>query len=228
MNRLYVGTLQVRIFRSHMYIPKHHEETDTATLHALMASHPLGIWVTRCDSELIANHVPFVLDPSRGDCGTLMCHVARANPVWQLPADIESLISFQGVERYITPSWYPSKHAHGRAVPTWNYIAVHAYGTPTIITDRKWLLAHLNGLTDTHEATQAHPWKVSDAPDDFIDRMLDAIVGIEIPISRLLGKWKVSQNRSEADRLGVAAGLMHEGDESSREMAGLVRSVGTG
>jgi transcriptional regulator len=207
-----------------MYIPSHHAEHDIATMHALIQSRPLGTWITQCNGELNANHIPFLLDTERGEFGTLQCHVARANPVWSsCSGTTESLIVFHGTDAYITPSWYPSKHAHGKAVPTWNYAAVHAYGTACIIEDKAWLLAHLNRLTDRHESTQAHPWKISDAPNEYIDRMLSAIVGIEIPIARLLGKWKTSQNRSEADRLGVAAGLIERGDEHSRAMAECVR-----
>lgn len=209
-----------------MYIPTHHAETNTATLHALLHLRPLGTWITQCNGELSANHIPFLLDLERGEFGTLQCHVARANPVWASNSSTaESLIVFQGADTYITPSSYPSKHAHGKAVPTWNYVAVHAYGMPRVIEDKAWLLTHLNRLTDRHESTQAHPWKVSDAPIEYIDKLLNAIVGIEIPIARLLGKWKVSQNRSEADRLGVAAGLLNEGSDSSREMAEMVRAV---
>lgn len=206
-----------------MYIPKHHEESDTSVLHALIRAHPLGAWVTQADSGLLANHIPFLLDATRGEHGTLVGHVARANPAWQsFSASVESVVIFQGVETYITPSWYPSKHADGKAVPTWNYAVVHAHGLPRVIEDREWLLKHVNELTNTHEAGQALPWKVSDAPQDFVDRMLQAIVGIEIPIGRLVGKWKVSQNRPEADKLGVVAGLIGRDDAQSKEMASLV------
>ena len=206
-----------------MYIPKHHEETDTSILHALIQAHPLGGWVTQGDGELIANHVPFLLDSTRGEYGTLVGHVARANPVWQsMSSTVNSVVIFQGAETYITPSWYPSKHAHGKAVPTWNYAVVHAHGLPRVIEDREWLLAHLNQLTDVHEADQALPWKVSDAPQEFTDRLLQNIVGIEIPIARLVGKWKVSQNRPEPDKLGVVAGLLARNDEQAMEMASLV------
>ena len=206
-----------------MYVPKHHEETDVAVLRALIKSHPLGAWVTHSDDELLANHIPFLLDPSRGENGTLVGHVARANPVWQsFSATVNSVVIFQGSEAYITPSWYPSKHAHGKAVPTWNYAVVHAHGLPRAIEDRHWLLQHVTQLTDTHEGTQALPWKVSDAPQEFTERLMDAIVGIEIPIAKLVGKWKVSQNRPEPDKLGVVAGLLARDDERSKEMAVMV------
>lgn len=206
-----------------MYIPKHHEETDLGVLHALIGAHPLGTWVTQGDGELIANHVPFLLDPTRGERGTLVAHVARANPVWRsFSATVPSLIAFQGAECYITPSWYPSKRAHGKTVPTWNYAVVHAHGLPRAIEDADWLLRHVNSLTNTHEAKREAPWKVADAPREFVDKMLEAIVGIEIPIARLVGKWKVSQNRPAADKAGVVAGLNERGDADSREMAALV------
>jgi transcriptional regulator len=206
-----------------MYIPKAHEEADIDVLHSLIRAHPLGTWVTQIDAELIANHLPFVIDTTRGEFGTLMCHVARANPVWQTHSrTIHSIITFHGPQSYITPSWYPSKHAHGKAVPTWNYAVVHAHGIPRVIENRDWLLAHVNHLTDTHEATQALPWKVSDAPAEYIERLLQAIVGIEIPIAKLVGKWKVSQNRSPADKLGVVAGLMTRDDQQARDIAELV------
>lgn len=208
-----------------MYIPEHHEESDLSVLHALIGSHPLGTWVTpgEGDGELLANHIPFLLDPTRGERGSLLGHVARANPVWQrFSRTVHSVVVFQAPQTYITPSWYPSKHAHGKAVPTWNYAVVHAHGIPHVIEDREWLLQHLNQLTDTHEADEVVPWKVSDAPQEFIDRMMRAIVGIEIPIARLVGKWKVSQNRPEPDQRGVVARLLGRQDAQSREMAALV------
>jgi transcriptional regulator len=206
-----------------MYVPKHFEETNAAVLHALIKSHPLGAWVTQTASGLLANHIPFLLDAERGPHGTLVGHVARVNDVWQeFSATLESVVIFQGVESYITPSWYPSKHAHGKAVPTWNYAVVHAYGLPRAVDDRDWLLKHISQLTDAQEASNALPWKVTDAPREYVERMLDAIVGIEIPIARIVGKWKVSQNRPESDRLGVIAGLMARGDARSKEMASLV------
>lgn len=208
-----------------MYIPKHHEETDLSVLHSLVRAHPLGTWATQGDGELVVNHVPFILDSSRGECGTLMGHVARANRVWQVFSKaVHSVIVFQGAESYITPSWYPSKHAHGKAVPTWNYAVVHAHGLPVVVDDKSWLLNHLDQLTDLHEADQALPWKVSDAPPDYIEKMVSAIVGIEIPIAKLVGKWKVSQNRSTSDKLGVVAGLLAKESPQSKEMAALVNA----
>jgi len=207
-----------------MYLPKHFEESDPQVLHALIRAHPLGTWVTVHEGGLLANHLPFLLDAARGEHGTLVGHVARANPVWRsFSESVPSLVVFQGVDSYVTPSWYPGKREHGKVVPTWNYAVVHAHGLPRAIDDKAWLLDLVTRLTDAQEAGMAAPWKVSDAPADFVDRQLEAIVGIEIPIARLAGKWKVSQNRLPADRLGVVAGLVARGDATGDEMAALVK-----
>jgi transcriptional regulator len=206
-----------------MYSPQQFEEQQLTVLHDLIRSHPLGTFVVVANAGLEANHIPFLVDPDKGVYGTLRGHVARANPVWnQFGNAVEALAIFQGPESYITPSWYPSKHADGRAVPTWNYAVVHAYGQPKMIEDRGWLLEHVTQLTTMHEAGQALPWEVSDAPRDFTEQMLSRIVGIEIPISKLQGKWKVSQNRKVPDRLGVAAGLESQATDRSLAMAELV------
>lgn len=207
-----------------MYIPKHFEETDLPTLHALVQSHPLGAWVTLADGALVVNHIPFYIDPARGEYGTLVCHVARANTVWKnFLREVLSVVIFQGPQTYITPSWYPSKQEAGKAVPTWNYAVVHAHGLPHVMDDRDWLLAHVSRLSDMHEENRPHPWGVEDAPPDFIDGMLKAIVGIEIPITKIDGKWKASQNRPAQDKLGVVAGLSAQADDDSQAMAALVR-----
>jgi transcriptional regulator len=210
-----------------MYIPKHFEETSLPVLHALLRAHPLATWVTRSGGEpagaLDADHVPLLLDASRGELGTLVGHVARANPVWKsLAGAADSLVIFQGAEAYITPSWYPSKRVHGKAVPTWNYAVVHVRGTARAIQDRDWLLRHVTQLTGAHEAQLTAPWQVADAPADYIEQMLRAIVGIEIAITDIVGKWKVSQNRSQEDRFGVVAGLAEQNTERSKAMASLV------
>jgi transcriptional regulator len=206
-----------------MYSPQQFDEPRLNVLHDLIRSHPLGTLVILAGTELSANHIPFLIRANADGNGTLCGHVAKANPVWkQIGGVVEALVVFQGPESYITPSWYPSKHADGRAVPTWNYAVVHAYGQPRAIEDAGWLLEHVTQLTGAHEAGQALPWQVTDAPPDFTQRMLSRIVGIEIPIARLQGKWKVSQNRKLGDRLGVAAGLESQGTERSREMAKLV------
>jgi len=204
-----------------MYVPKHFEETDPAVLHRLIESQPLGAWVTTATGGLEVNHLPFLFDPQRGPHGTLLGHVARANPAWQaLSTAAECVVIFQGPQAYISPSWYPSKQAHGKVVPTWNYAVVHAHGVARAIEDPVWLLDLVGRLSERHEAGQRVPWKVSDAPRDYIDGLLNAIVGIEIPVSRLIGKWKVSQNRPAADRLGVAAGLRSQGNDPMAQLVG--------
>ena len=206
-----------------MYVPKHFEESDVTVLHTLIESHRLGAWVTLGDGELIVNHIPFFVDPLGGEYGTLIGHVARANPVWQsFSKNVNSVVIFQGPQAYITPSWYPSKHAHGKAVPTWNYAVVHAHGLPRAIEDLDWLLQHVTQLTGVQESEQALPWKVSDAPSDFVEKMLNSIVGIEMPITKLVGKWKVSQNRPNPDKLGTVAGLLAREDDDSKAVAALV------
>jgi transcriptional regulator len=203
-----------------MYLPSQNEETRHDVLHSLIRTHPLGVWVSLMDDELVANHIPFEIDSTRGEFGTLVGHVARANPIWKMAvAKVASLITFQGPQSYITPSWYPSKHEHGKAVPTWNYAVVHAHGTPRFIEDRAWLQEHVTALTNRHEATQALPWAVSDAPQDYLHKQIGAIVGVEIPIQKLSGKWKMSQNRSMPDQLGVVAGLLTKGDAQAGGVA---------
>ena len=206
-----------------MYIPKHFEERDIGVLHALVRAHPLGAWVTHVDDMLQVNHIPFLVDSTRGEHGTLVGHVARANAIWQsFSSDIESVVIFQGPQTYITPSWYASKREHGKVVPTWNYALVHAYGVPQAIEDKAWLLAHVTALSTFHESERTDPWSVFDAPADYIDTMLKSIVGIEIPITSIAGKWKTSQNKSRPDKLGTIAGLRERGDEAALKMAALV------
>jgi len=207
-----------------MYIPTFNQENNISTLHKHIKKHPFAMWTTVSNGEIIVNHLPFLLDEKKGEHGTLFAHVAKANPIWQnFSKDMDSVVVFQGEQAYISPSWYPSKHKHGKAVPTWNYVVVHAYGIPTMIDDREWLLKHVTELTDLHEHEQQLPWKVSDAPDDYINKLLGAIIGIEIPITKLLGKWKLGQNRPESDRMGVVAGLSSRDDPQSHGMAQLVK-----
>ena len=207
-----------------MYLPRIHEETRLEVLHDLIRAHPLGTWVEAGEAELVVNHVPFVLDSEHGDFGILRSHVARANPIWKAGANaVAGVVTFRGPQAYITPSWYPSKHEHGKAVPTWNYAIVTTHGRPSFIHDRDWLLDHLRALTGSQEASQALPWKVEDAPADFLEKLVGAIVGVEIRIDRIVGKWKTNQNRPEADKLGVVAGLLTKGDDESSAMAALVR-----
>ena len=209
-----------------MYVPKHFEETDLAVLHALIRSRPLGTWVAWAKGELVVNHLPFLIDAAEGGFGRLIGHVARANPVWKaLAPGTPSVVVFQGTEKYITPSWYPSKHETGKAVPTWNYVVVHAHGSPRAIHDKDWLRGHVSELSDRHEHELPAPWKITDAPPEYIDALLNAIVGIEIPLDALVGKWKLGQNRSAADLSGVVAGLSADGDEASLELAQLMAAV---
>ncbi len=207
-----------------MYLPAQFEESRVEVLHALIRAHPLGALVTRSGDGLEANHIPFEVDPAPGPLGTLRAHVARANPVWrQAPPGEEALVIFQGPEAYISPAWYPTKQETGKVVPTWNYAVVHACGVPRFIDDPVWLRAFVERLTDRHEGGRPEPWKVADAPADFIQAMVGAIVGLEIPITRLAGKWKVSQNRPPWDRDGVVAGLLRERGGAGAAMADLVR-----
>ena len=210
-----------------MYLPKHFEQTDRAQLAALMAARPLATLVTRSGDGFSADHIPLIYDATQGEHGLLRGHVARANPLWHEAAGHDVLAVFSGPQIYITPSWYPSKVATAKVVPTWNYCVVHACGPLRAIEDAAWLHGLVDTLTSLHESPRAHPWHVSDAPDDYVQQMLRAIVGIEIPLTALVGKWKVTQNRSEADRLGVVAGLTGEAGENAAAMAALVAGPST-
>ncbi len=192
-----------------MYLSSHFEETRPALLHALLRAHPLGLLVTTdAQGAPVVDPIPFMLVPERGPLGTLVGHVARANPVWQQrPGAPEMLVVFQGPDGYISPNGYASKAEHGKVVPTWNYAVVQARGPLVVLDDAAAALALVTRLTLRHEATQPRPWAVSDAPDDYIASMLRAIVCIEIPLSALVGKYKLSQNRSSADRAGLVAAL---------------------
>ena len=203
-----------------MYLPRHFEQHDAQQLQALMRTHPLATLVSTGADGLTADHVPLEFDPDAGPHGTLLGHVARANPLWQRAQGQPVLAVFSGPQGYISPSWYASKALTHKVVPTWNYSVVHAHGVLEAVEDAAWLHGFVSRLTRQHEAARAQPWSVSDAPDDFVQQMLRAIVGIRIPVQRLVGKWKVSQNRDEADRQGVAAGL-HD-----HPMARLVREGG--
>ncbi|GIX49306.1 MAG: hypothetical protein KatS3mg131_3517 [Candidatus Tectimicrobiota bacterium] len=207
-----------------MYLPSLFAETRVEVLHALMRAHPLATLVVLTPEGLDAHHLPLELDPEPAPFGTLRGHVARANPLWRtFSPQVEALAVFCGPDAYISPSWYPTKRETGKVVPTWNYAVVHAYGPLRVIEDRGWLRALVTRLTDRHEAGREVPWRVTDAPAAFIDALLEAIVGIEMPITRLLGKWKASQNRSPRDREGVIAGLLREDGEAAAAMADLVR-----
>ena len=209
-----------------MYVPPHFREERVEVLHDLIRAHSLATLVTLGADGLTASHIPMLIDPEPAPYGTLKGHFARANPHWQdISSEVEALAVFSGPQAYVTPSWYPTKQETGRVVPTWNYAVVHAYGRIETYTDPDRLLALITSLTDHYERELAAPWAVSDAPDDFVQRQLRAIVGIEIPIARLEGKWKVSQNRNAADRAGVAKGLSASADTEDHSVAALVSDV---
>jgi len=215
-----------------MYLPAHFEERRPEVLHALLRAHPLGLLLTQAmpdagaPAKLDANAIPFMLDADRGPHGTLVAHVARANPVWrEARTDAESVVVFQGPQVYVTPAWYATKAETGKVVPTWNYVIAEARGRLVVHDDAAWLHALVSRLTDTHEAPRAAPWGVADAPADYIETMLRGIVGIEVELTALAGKWKVSQNRPAADREGVVQGLAalgEQGDAQAAQMAALV------
>lgn len=210
-----------------MYQPSYHREDRLPVHHALIRAYPLGTMITVGPNGLEGNPVPFILDEKVGANGLLKSHIARANRQWQqLDPQHEAMVVFMGPQTYVSPSWYTTKQETGKVVPTWNYACVHVYGHIRVIEDRDWLLAQIRALTELEERDRPAPWSVDDAPPAFINAMVEAIVGIEIPISRIEGKWKVSQNRNEADRQGVIAGLMASGDETDRAMADLVAGAG--
>ena len=191
-----------------MYIPKFNEETRLDVMHALIETQPLATLVTMSNSGLIATHLPMVLARSEGPHGTLRGHLSRANSQWRnLNPSIEALAIFSGAHHYISPSWYPEKAEDGKVVPTWNYAVIHVYGPLKIIEDPAWLLSHLNTLVTQHESSFPTPWKTSDAPSDYIASQIKGIVGLELPITRIEGKWKVSQNKSERTLHAVEQGL---------------------
>ncbi len=197
-----------------MYTPAHFALTEPEALQRILRQHPLGMLVTHGPEGLDANHIPFEYDPTRGEHGTLTAHVARANPVWQRCAGgADVLVVFRGVEGYISPSWYPSKHDTHRQVPTWNYEVVHAHGRLTVRDDEKFVRGVVARLTRSHEATEPQPWKMGDAPPDYLDAMLQAIVGLEIAVTRWEGKAKLSQNKELRDRQGAVEALQARGRE---------------
>jgi transcriptional regulator len=211
-----------------VYQPPHFIETNPAVLHALIRAHPLGLLISSGADGPAADAVPFLLDTSVGARGRLRAHLAKANPQVRLLAESASpvLVVFQGVDSYVTPSWYETKRETGKVVPTWNYVIVQARGTARVIDDRTWLAEQIGELTSIHEAGRAEPWQVSDAPAPFIEAQLKGIAGIEIDITEISGKWKVSQNRPVADRAGVAEGLEATSKTAASDMARLVRQYG--
>lgn len=207
-----------------MYQPVHFVEEDLPTLHALIAAHPLGLLISADADDVQANPIPFLLDATIGDRGVLRMHLARANPQWQhLAKGAKALAVFQGSDAYVTPSWYQTKKDHGKVVPTWNYVSVQVRGTVRIMDDPVWLHSQLSALTAGHEKGRAAEWSIDDALAKYIEIQKRAIVGIEMDIEDIRGKWKVSQNRPAVDSVGVAAGLAENGQD---EMADLVRKYG--
>ena len=198
-----------------MYIPAHFAETRIDALQRVIVEHPLGMLVVHGSEGLDADHLPFELDAAAGAHGVLSAHVARANPLWQrYPNGTPVLVVFRGVDGYVSPSWYPSKHETHRQVPTWNYEVVHAHGTLTVRDDERFVRGLVARLTRRHEAGEPMPWKMGDSAPDYIDTMLRNIVGIEVTVTRLLGKAKLSQNKEPRDRLGAADALQGRGHDA--------------
>jgi len=208
-----------------VYTPKANEETRIPVLHQFIRDNPLSALVTQTARGMIATHLPMVLEDDGSAFGVLKGHVARANSQWrEAMPKADALAIFSGPEHYVSASWYPGKKTHGKEVPTWNYVAVHAYGRLRVREDAAWLLEHLRELTDRNEVIAEMPWKVSDAPPDFIAKLTGAIVGLELPITELQGKWKTSQNRSEEDVAAVMDGLSRLGTPSAAKMKELMQA----
>ena len=202
-----------------MFLPDHFRVEDVAEMHALMRARPFAALVSTTQAGLYGTHLPTVLK-DEGTFGTIECHLSRANPHWKdLAEGGEAMMIFQGPDGYITPNWYATKAATGKAVPTWNYAIVHAYGRPAVMKDKDWLLRHVTELSNQQERSEAHPWKVSDAPDSYIDVMLRGIIGFRFEITRLEGKWKMSQNREPQDRVRVVEGLKARATGDDLEIA---------
>jgi transcriptional regulator len=199
-----------------MYQPPQFREDNREVQHELIRNNPLGLIITAGQRGLLANQIPCLIDSDDTPHGTIRCHLARANEQWRELGEVEEcLVVFQGPQDYVTPSWYPLKQETGKVVPTWNYATVHAWGAPRVIDDDVWLRRQLDDLTTLLEGKRAVPWKVDDAPSDFIVAQMKGIVGIEIAITRIEGKWKMSQNRQEADRIGVLEGFTAQGEKSA-------------
>lgn len=207
-----------------MYLPPHFAVADPRELERIVREHPLGMLVTHGDWGLDADHIPFEFDPAAGPLGTLTAHVARANPLWQRCSAVDAvLVVFRGADGYVSPSWYPSKHEQHRQVPTWNYEVVHAHGTLSVRDDERFVRGVVARLTRRHEAGEPRPWKMSDSAPSFIDDMLGRIVGIEVAVTSLVGKRKLSQNKEARDRLGAAEALAARGQD---ELARWMREAG--
>lgn len=209
-----------------VYLPEHFAETDIDAMHALIREFPLGSLITLGSEGLTANHIPFVLDVRSGPHGRLLAHVARNNPVWRdHDPERAALVVFQSTDAYVSPNWYVTKRETGEVVPTWNYLTVHVNGSIIVHDDAKWVRGQAGMLTKQQEASQPRPWKMADAPPAFTAANLAQIVGLEIPIDRLVGKSKASQNRSEGDRLGAIAGLRCTGDLGDAAMADRMETI---
>lgn len=207
-----------------MYIPPLNREDDISELRRFVQANPLCTLVSLTGRGLVATHIPVVLHETSSGFGVLRGHVARANSHWRdSNADVETLAIFTGPQHFISASWYPGKKTHGREVPTWNYVAVHAYGRLRVVEDHDWLLDHLKSLVDENERIAEFPWAVSDAPPDYIAGEMRAIVGIELEVSRVEGKWKASQNRNDEDAAAAIGGLQSLGTPSSEAMCELIR-----
>jgi transcriptional regulator len=208
-----------------MYTPSAFNDEELASLHGLIEQTRLAILVTHDENGIQASHLPLLFSPEQGPFGTLYGHMAKANPQWRtLQTRAEAMVIFAGADAYVSPGFYPSKAEHGKVVPTWNYQAVHAYGRADVFTDAGRLLNLVSALTDKHEGSRAQPWAVADAPAEYIDKMLSAIVGFALPISSLEGKRKFSQNRSAEDIAGVRAGLIATADARDLELAKLMNT----
>ena len=206
-----------------MYVPAEFNEDRIEILHQAMRDIAFGTLVTLGADGLIASHIPLLLEDGPAPFGTITGHLARGNPQTRPPApESETLAIFLGPHAYVTPSWYPSREATGRVVPTWNYVAIHAYGRLRFIDDPDWKRAHVTRLTRSHEGKRAAPWAVDDAPEDYLQGMLKGIIGFELPIERLQGKWKMSQNRRAEDRQGVIAGLEEQANPQSAAVAAIM------
>jgi transcriptional regulator len=206
-----------------MYQPPLFAEDSVIAQHGLIRAFPLGLLVTHGASGLIANAIPFQIDPEAGEKGVLRCHVARANTQWkEIGPGADALVVFQGAQHYVHPGWYETKRETGKVVPTWNYTMVQVRGHARVMDDGAWLAKQIRDLTEMMEGAYPKPWAVDDAPVPFIEAQMRGIVGIEITISEITGKWKVSQNRSDADREGVIEGLATLQDEEARAMSALV------
>ncbi|MDE2593909.1 MAG: FMN-binding negative transcriptional regulator [Burkholderiales bacterium] len=209
-----------------MYCPAHFQEDRPAELISLIEQFPLASVVCNGPFGLVADHIPLMYEGESRALGKLIGHVAKSNPLWQLPAEQELLVVFQGPSTYISPNWYATKREGGRVVPTWNFAVVHAYCTLEAIHDQQHVLQIVTKLTDQHEASQTHPWRVTDAPSEFTAKLVGNIVGIELKIHRMQGKWKVSQNQPITNQQSVVQGLLAEGADAQTQMALLVRGHG--